>query len=533
MKPELKKKVVLMVIDACASRVVVPAILAGGLPNLCSVAEVGLLREQCTAIFPSLTPAATSSILTGRYPKDHNIFGFHWYDLARNEVAYYGDDFWVIVRQGLGQFFEDLLFKLNHVRLQSKSLFQIVEEAGLQAACLNFLMFRGNVKHTANMPLLLSLLPGVPASEEIFGPSLLYFGDLVQTKLASDGEPLATVGGLFNRYGFADDNTFKILFQLAETRSLPDLSIAYFPDNDYHSHDVGPENALSTVEQFDQKLGEFFELYGGLEQFLAEFCLIITGDHAQSMMVDDKDTAGIRLDQILDDFSIAPTGQPWDEHHQLILCPDMRSAQIYFKNLPPKEVEHLIALLEGDRRVDQLIWRAQFTGEDSRSINVATFDRGRLRFWPGSDGPQTAVDQYGCPWSWEGNLAAVGGQVTAHSTLKFSNYPNAFERITGAVNGASSGHLWVTAHPGYEFNVAETNLHVGGGSHGSLHLFDSFSPLLIGGAPVGLTIPKQPRSIDIAPICLSILGLASDYPIGASHVLPRSEFAHFPEQPEG
>ncbi|HMR64679.1 MAG TPA: alkaline phosphatase family protein [Anaerolineae bacterium] len=516
-----KKKLILMVIDACASRVVVPAILSGRLPNLQQLAERGVLRPQCTAIFPSLTPAATSSIFTGSYPKDHNIFGFHWYDLERNEVVYYGDDFWVIVKQGLGQFFEDLLFKLNHVRLTAKTIFQSVEEAGLQAACLNYLMFRGNVKHQANLPLLLSLLPGVPASEELYGPSLLYFGDLVQTNLTTTGEPLETVGGMFKRYGFADENTFKLLFQLAETNSLPDLSLAYFPDNDYQSHDLGPEAALSTIEQFDQKLGDLFELCGGLERFLAEFCLIITGDHAQSMMVEDGETAGIRLDEILADFSIAPTGQPWREEHQLILCPDMRCAQIYFKDLPTREVEHLIALLAGDRRVDQLIWRAQYTGEDNRSINVATLDRGRLRFWPGSDGPQTAVDQYGCTWSWEGNLAAVGGQVSKNNILRFPNYPNAFERITGAINGESSGHIWATAQPGYEFSVAETNVHVGGGSHGSLHVQDSFSPLLIAGAPADLFIPDQPRSVDIMPMCLSILGLASEHQIGTSRVAGR------------
>ncbi|MCB0167342.1 MAG: alkaline phosphatase family protein [Anaerolineae bacterium] len=512
----LNKKVLLMVIDACASRTFAQGIKSGKLPNLQALVEVGQLKPQSIAIFPSLTPAATSSLFTGMYPSQHGILGFHWYDLAKDEVAYYGDDFWTIARRGIRPFFEDLLLKLNHERLKAETIFQRVERMGLEAACFNFLMFRGNVEHKANIPLLLSLIPGVPFSEIVCGPSIMFYGDLVNSKVTD--KPLETVGGMFRRFGFNDDNTFKLLHQFAEQRAFPDFSIAYFPDNDYFSHEVGPTKAITTLEHFDEQLGTLFELYGGVEQLLSEVCIILTGDHAQSDMVEDDEDSVIRLDHLLADFAIATVGQPWGDDDQLVICPDMRCAQIYFKDLNPKQIEHILALLIADKRVDQLIWQAKYLDE-SQGYYVTTLDRGRLKFWPGDDGPNHAVDLYGCPWSWEGDLTAVGGQVDEENIITFETYPNAFERIAGALDDSNSGHLWLTSRLGYEFGVAETSIHVGGGSHGSLHKLDSTSPLLIAGAPVDLELPVQPRAVDITPVCLSLLGIESPYRVGASRKL--------------
>ncbi|MCB0196124.1 MAG: alkaline phosphatase family protein [Anaerolineae bacterium] len=508
------KKVLMMVIDACASRIMLPAMKSGKLPNLQILAEAGTLKTQSIAIFPSLTPAATSSLFTGAYPSQHGVMGFHWYDLDKNEVVYYGDDFWAIAKRGVREFFEDLLLKLNHDRLKAETLFQRVETNGLKAACFNFLMFRGNVEHKANVPLLLGLIPGVPFSEVICGPSILFYGDIVTTNPTK--KSLETRGGMFRRFGFNDDNTFKLVHQFAEQGTLPDFSIAYFPDNDYFSHSEGPAKAVTILENFDKHLGTLFDIYGGVEKLLSEVCIVLTGDHAQSDMFEDKEELEIRLDELLSGFSIAPAGQPWSDDDQLVICPDMRCAQIYFKDLAPKQVEHILALLIADKRVDQLIWQAKYLGEDEESYYVTTLDRGRLKFWVGSDGQNHAVDLYGCPWSWEGNLDAVGGQVNEDGIIMFDEYPNAFERIAGALDESNSGHLWATARLGYEFSVAETNVHIGGGSHGSLHKLDSSSPLFVAGAPDNLVLPVQPRAVDVAPLCLSLLGIEPFYPVGAS-----------------
>ena len=91
----------LVVIDAATPHVVCPAIQTGRLRTLQRLADAGSLHESSASIFPSITPAATTAIITGAYPAEHGIAGAAWFDEQRNEVAYYGDDFWVIARRGI------------------------------------------------------------------------------------------------------------------------------------------------------------------------------------------------------------------------------------------------------------------------------------------------------------------------------------------------------------------------------------------------------------------------------------------------
>src|SRR5687768_9529813 len=111
------KKVLLVVIDAASPRVMCPAIQTGQLPNLKRIADAGEMHQASVTIFPSITPAATTSIITGAYPAEHGIAGASWYDEATKDIAYYGDDFWLIARRGFGAFLREFLVRLNGDRL--------------------------------------------------------------------------------------------------------------------------------------------------------------------------------------------------------------------------------------------------------------------------------------------------------------------------------------------------------------------------------------------------------------------------------
>src|SRR5690606_30504466 len=98
------KKVLLIIIDALASRVVVPALEQGKLPNFQRLVEAGVFVPECYSIFPSITPAATCSLCTGAYPFEHGISGAYWYDPAKDEVAYFGDDILAILNEGVSNY---------------------------------------------------------------------------------------------------------------------------------------------------------------------------------------------------------------------------------------------------------------------------------------------------------------------------------------------------------------------------------------------------------------------------------------------
>jgi hypothetical protein len=506
-------KILLVVIDAATPHVVCPAIRTGRLPVLQRLSEIGTMHEASVSIFPSITPAATSSIITGCYPAEHGIAGASWFDEMRQEVAYYGDDFWVIAREGFGAFIEDFLLRLNGDRLHAPTLFEMIERSGRQAACLNYLVFKGNFPHKVRIPELIAALPGVPMSDMVEGPSTLCLGDFVGTP-SPHGRKLKEKGGVLHRFGMDDASTGALLRDLCADVGLPDFTVAYFADNDYRSHEVGPHNALPVLDRVDAMLGEAFEAAGGLERFLRDTCVIVTSDHGHCDILASPEAAVIRLDQVLGNYRQAKLGAAWEAKDEIMICPNMRATQIYIRE-PTQELQERIARdVIRDRRVDQVIYRSsrKESGSDQRRYSVLTA-RGRLDFARAASGPANAEDAFGGKWQWSGDAAGLGLERDG-PRVEFEQYPNAFERIAGALDLEQSGELWVTAKPGTEFEVPGGKAHVGGASHGALHALDSLSPLIVAGSGAPARLPRHLRSIDIAPLCMQLLGIPMRYKQG-------------------
>ena len=504
-----RKKVLLIVIDAATPWAVRPALEAGRLPTLARLAEHGSWDWEGTSIFPSITPAATCSIATGHYPIQHGIGGASWYERDREELHYYGDDFWVIAREGFGSFLSDFLEKLNGDRLRVPTIFQRVERAGLRATCINYLVFKGDVAHHANTPELLRLLPGAPADFMLHGPSHLLLGDWVSTP-GPQGSVMTPRGGASRRFGMDDASTLELLHQMADSRDGGDFVLAYFADNDYRSHEVGPLAAVPVIEKIDKGLGTFFEKAGGMERVLSEYAVLLTSDHSHCDILPSKKEASIALEDLLADFTPARLADGWRAGDEIMICPNMRAAQIYFRVVSAPILERSVEAVLSDPRVDQAIWQANLTEPSMAGFKIATRDRGTLHFWLGDPaalpGASSGEDDHGNHWHWRGDLRAVDGHLDA-GRLTFGDYPNALERLAGGVGFEDGGHLWVTAMPGYEFAVPGGGVHAGGGSHAALHRLDSTTPVLLAGAPDGITLPRHFRSIDVAPLCLKMLGI--------------------------
>ena len=506
----MSSKVLLVVIDAATPHVVCPAIQTGRLPVMRRLSEIGDMHARSATIFPSITPAATSTIITGAYPAEHGIAGASWFDAAREEIAYYGDDFWVIAREGFGCFVNDFLLRLNGDRMRAPTMFEMVERTGLHAASLNYLVFKGNVPHRVNMPGLMAALPGVPFTETVEGPSMLSLGDFVGTHTPR-GRKLDKESGLIHRFGMDDESTGTMLRHLAAEGTLPDFTVAYFADNDYVSHEVGPIAALPIVERVDRMLGEAFEAAGGLDRFLDQTAVIVTSDHGHCDVLGDPRVV-IRPDQLLADFRQAELGRPWRPVDDLMICPNMRAAQIYVHRPTPETIESIALRLLVDPNVDQVIWQSRLTG-GTGGYTVLTH-RGRLDFTRGAaGGGTTAVDAFGGAWTWSGEPSALDFDVDGRR-IEFGEYPNAFERIAGVLDLDASGEIWITAKPGAEFEVPGGKAHVGGASHGALHSLDSLSPVIVAGGAAPRRLPTHMRSLDIAPLCMQILGVPMRYKVG-------------------
>jgi hypothetical protein len=276
---------------------------------------------------------------------------------------------------------------------------------------------------------------------------------------------------------------------------------------------------LPVIDRVDRAIGDMFDAAGGADRFLRETCVIVTSDHGHCEVLADARRAVIRLDQLLADFRQADLGRGWCEHDDLLICPNMRAAQLYLREPGAVIVDRIARTALRDPRVDLVLWHTAASGGKG-DVYVVASQRGRLEFWRGGDGPRHAQDAFGTDWSWRGDQAAL--QIEADGTLVDSKeYPNAFERIAGVLNAPNSGEIWVTAQPGCEFEVPGGVAHVGGASHGGLHALDSLSPVVIGGAGAPV-LPSAMRCVDIAPLCMRLLGLTMRYQVGD----PRGVLTH-------
>jgi hypothetical protein len=314
---------------------------------------------------------------------------------------------------------------------------------------------------------------------------------------------------MLHRFGMDDASTGSMLVDLFEQGGLPDLTVAYFADNDYRSHEVGPYRALEVLARIDRVLAEAFAAAGGLHRVLEDTCIVITSDHGHCDVLNDPNRAVIRLDSVLAGYRQAKLGGAWSARDEIMICPNMRAAQIYVRKPSPGIIARLAQDLLAHPLVDQVISRRRLVVDGSEGYCVFT-SRGNLQFSRAGEGAGDSEDVFGGRWNWSGDPGAVDMDHDGR-TIVFNQYPNAFERIAGVLDLEQSGELWVTARPGTEFEVPGGKAHVGGASHGALHALDSHSPVILAGGGIRPALPEHLRSIDIAPLCMQLLGIPMRY----------------------
>jgi hypothetical protein len=442
------KSLILAIIDALSSWVVRPAVEAGRLPNLAALIQHGQVNWDCTSVMPSITPAATASLATGVYPCEHKIMGAYYYDREADRVAYFSDDVLAILNHRVSNFLQRFLYSLNHTLLDAETIYERLERAGITCAAVNYLIFRGEVDHTAHIPWLLRLWPGVPRRMQVQGPATLCLGDFVSERVGWTGEPpeLTAQGGFFRRYGFNDATTAQYVTQLAQ-QGLPDFTLAYFPDNDYASHKVGP---LAPWEP-SRNLTNFSESSptngAAYRRCWTRLHFVVTGDHSQSETTDDQNRAGINLNGVFDDYQVVETGKTWQPGDQLMICPNLRAAQIYLRTEAHILPQEIVSRLLAEPRIDQVFLHRSTDGDVAHEFTVVTADRGRLDFWPATDEVSNVTDVFGNRWQIRGSLTAIDASVDDQNRITYGDYPNALERIASSFDDRRTGTLWVTAKP--------------------------------------------------------------------------------------
>ena len=483
------KKLVLAVIDAMKPAMLERAIATGRAPAMKLVAERGHRVDECVAAFPSVTPVCAASIATGVGPDRHHIPSMNWYLREEERYVEYGTSFKASQAFGFKRSLTDTIYNMNaeHLSREVETVFESLDDADVRTAGTTYLMYRGRHEHEVANETALTRLASTVFKRPIQGPREFFYADI----FASRKTPCRSQLGLPS---VRDQHSGCVGSHLVE-QDLFDFLLLSLPDNDTHSHKLGPFAQVTSLAAADRQLERMMHAGGGPEQFLEDHAVVVVSDHSQSTVEETIDLfAGF------DGWEVLPaSGRA--EGAEVALCPASRSAQVYVldrdkrRELVPRIVRTSLAL-DG---VDLAIARTDHPDGEA----MVRSEAGELRLAPGGD----LTDAHGARWSVDGDRSILGLDVT-DDRVRSATYPDALGRLWSALRCHQAGDVLLSAKPGYEFLDWGRAAHVGGGSHGSLHATDSHGSLLwCGTGPDEVSPERQWTLRDVVPMVREHFGL--------------------------
>jgi hypothetical protein len=466
------RKVVFAVIDGLGPALLDRAIAAGRAPTIEWLAGEGSRTDECVSSFPSLTPVCLAALITGQHPAGSGIPGMTWYHRQQRRIVEYGSSLAATLAEGTRQMVDDVLVNLNmlHLSPRATTVFEALEDAGLETAAVNTFVCRGRVRHPITRPAARGLARRIGLVDAVYGPRRYFLGDLFYSDVT--GAP-HNFGGSVDRHGGR-------VARWLVTRDGFDMLFFYQYETDAAQHRAG--DAVAAVETADRGLAMMVDAAGGRAAFLDRYAVVIVADHSQSPVHEPADAsapfAGLQL------FRSSRRSDP--DRCDLAVAASNRVAMLYRlgrSRLTPRE---LAAMAESDPAADVVCF-----AEDGWM--VARRGGGELRLRPEGRGFEDAGDR---------------------DLLPAGDYPAAAERIAGLLGSHRAGDVVVSARPGFEYRDAGGSHHAGGGSHGSLHACDSLVPLIAAGFGSVAALGSQPSITDIAPMIERHFGVAQNAGVG-------------------
>jgi hypothetical protein len=479
--------VVYLVIDGMSTEALEQVTASGKAPALDFIKRNGNYVRDSVAIFPTITPAATASLVTGEVPARHGVPGMCWYDRNAQRFVNYGQSPRAAVVEGVKQVVNDVLLNLNHRHLNPdvRTIHERLDELGLTTASMNLMVFRGPHEHEVDRGIVKRLLLRKALPERLMGPREHYFADIVSGP--ADADPGLLDGkGLDARLAATDAWAASITRELLE-KEAADMILFYLHENDHCSHDEGPSVQVESLAKADEHIAYVLDAYGSWEETLARVGFVVTADHSQSPISDEADHI-CSLEEILDDFKQVRTkrGKEPFGKSDVALAGNGRVGFVYLnENKKTKLLQPVLDALDEHAAIDQVIWR------DADAYCVRS-DRGFLRFRPASAGG--VIDERDNKWEYEGDLGTLSG-VVEENDLRTPEYPLAMWRIRSALDLDRVGDVVVTTKLTYELKDLAGGHHRGGGDHASLHVQDSIVPFISTLAEP----PLHPTTVDVVP----------------------------------
>jgi hypothetical protein len=471
------------VIDGARPAMIEQAVADGRAPCLATLIERGSYSGEAVATFPSVTPVCAATIATGLGPDRHRIPSMNWYHRAEGRYVEYGSSFRAALRFGLGRQLTDTIYNMNgaHLAPDALTVFERLDDAGLRTAGTTYLIYRGRHLHQPAQDSALARLAALTlVRRPVMGPRELFYADIFSSRDTGCRSTLGMPGVRDRHAGCVGDYLVR--------HDLFDFLLLSLPDNDNHSHKLGPDSQVAAIAQADRQLARLFEAAGGADPFLADHAVIVVADHAHTLI-----ERTVSLGAQFGGFDVRrPTDMRALEPDQIAICPAARAAMIYV--FSPSMLARVLARAQRIDGVEQVIWRE---GDEA----VVARGGAQLRFAPG----EQLTDLRGRRWSFSGAAEVLDLRISG-DVVSSVEFPDALARVWDAAACESAGEVLLTAAAGVEFTDWGGADHVGGGSHGSLSAGDSHAPLICCGLEGALT-RAQWSIADVAPLITRHFGL--------------------------
>ncbi|MCR8985074.1 alkaline phosphatase family protein [Brevibacillus laterosporus] len=482
------QKVIVLMVDSILSDSIDKLVTMNKAPALSFLIKNGMYRRDLISSFPTMSVTIESSLLTGAYADQHKIPGLLWFHPEEKRIVNYGDGFRVAWKPGLADWAYDSIYNLNRSHLSSKirTLHEDLHKKGFTTASINTMVYRGDFKHTLVLPKLVSNTLNLPAQMQVMGPEMLGFGSL--RKLTNQ----RIAEGPFQSFGVNDSYTTNHLINVIKQRSLPDLTIAYFPDMDGKLHKHGP-TYLAALQKFDKRLQSILDAFGDWNKAIENHTFMIIGDSGVTSSGTDRQQSLIRLEKMLGQYQPYRLGKTVLPSDDIAFAINGRMSYVYSLS-SRASIPALVDGLKHDDRIDFLAWK------EADWIHVRQGNSNRqMAYRPGKN----EIDRFGQRWDIRGDFSVLDLRRNPQDNrLDSSSFPDGLQRLFSAFASHKGSFLVISAKNGAEFTADGSPNHLGGGNHGSLHRTDTLIPLIIAGKGA---LPPPDRIVDLKPYIIALL----------------------------
>ncbi|AJS59904.1 alkaline phosphatase family protein [Paenibacillus sp. IHBB 10380] len=489
-KGENSKKVIFLLIDSLMAQSIDRGLQQKELPAFQFLIEHGQYYKDMVSSFPTMSVSIDSSLLTGAYPNDHRVPGLTWYSSNEKKVINYGTGPMEIFKHGINPVLVDALINLNgkHLNPQVPTIFEDLARHGLKSGSINGLIYRGTIDHTLSIPTWVKGPTSLPRKIKVKGPDYFALGSL--------SNPLQDIknlpDGLTRRFGLNNTYSVETVKYLMKKNQLPDFLYVYLPDLDQKLHKKGPSD-LNGVKEVDRQLHSLLQTFGSPEEALSKAIFIIAGDSGMTQILPVEENPVIDLPSFFKDYHVLRPGETVSQETDIILAVNETMAYVY-KLQTDKSLRDIANLLIVDPRIDFISWKEKdwiyaVQGKTAKELKFKA--NGKI------------IDPYQQKWRVEQDFEVLDLKVNLKNhSLDYGQYPDALQRLSGALNSHPGEYLVVTAKPGYELADRSSPTHKGGGGHGSLRQEESLIPLIISGTDQK---PQYLRIIDLKSFLLKLL----------------------------